>query len=79
MNFSKDMVLKSDGIISFFPNHFFLLKIAANICLAALSMTCVGLHDALTYADMCSNLGHPSESLRWATLRGIRSFYKKKK
>ena len=43
MNFSMDIVLKSEGRINFFPNHilfFFKKKIAADICLAALSMTC---------------------------------------
>ena len=37
-------------------------------------------HDALTYADACSDFGHPSESLRWATLHGIRrGFFLKQK
>ena len=38
--------------------------------------SCWGHHDALTYADACSDLGHSSESLHWATLRGIRRFFK---
>ena len=47
-------------------------------------MPCCSFHDLLavllrsSYADVCSNLGHPSENLRWATLREIRRFYKKK-
>ena len=44
MKFLKDIILKSDGIINhnkmpFSQSHFFLLKIAANICCGALSMT----------------------------------------
>ena len=52
--FIKDIILKSDGRIShkhdaFYPEHIFLLKIAANICRGALSMTwgfsfCADIH-----------------------------------
>ena len=54
MEFLKDIALKSDGRIShkqdaFSPTTFFLLKIAANICRGALSMTwessfCTDIH-----------------------------------
>ena len=29
----------------------------------------------LTYTDACSDLGHPRESLRWVTSRGIRRLF----
>ena len=82
MNFSKDIVLKSDGRVSFFPKYIFSFKkLPQTFALLPFSMTCLqscwGLHDTLTYPDLCSNSGHPSESLRWATLRGIRRFCKK--
>ena len=70
MNFSKDLVLKSDGRNSVFPKRVFFLN---------LLVVLLGRHDALTYADACSHLGHPSESLRWTTLHGIRRFFKKQK
>ena len=64
MNFSKDIVLKSTVELAFSPTTLFSLKNAADICLAALSITCLqscwGLHDALTNADACSDLRHPS-------------------
>ena len=41
--------------------------------------SCWGLHNALTYADAYSDLGHPRESLRWAILRGTRRFLYKNK
>ena len=75
MNFSTDIVLKSDG---FFPNYTFLLKKCRR------HLPCCSLHDLLvvmlvsSYADACSDLGHQIESLRWASLRGIRRFFKNK-
>ena len=85
MKFSKDIVLKSEGIIShkhflmlFLQQHFFFLKIAAHICRGALSMTCSqscwSLNFLLTNTDAHSDSGHQSFSLLLATLRSIRRF-----
>ena len=82
---SKDIVLKSEGIIShkhflmrFLQQIFFFLKIAAHICRGALSMTCSqfcwSLYFLLTNTDAHSDSGHQSFSLLWATLRAIRRF-----
>ena len=84
MNFSKDIVLKSDGRISFFPNHFFSFKKLPQTFALLLfpwpvsSLAWVFMMRWPWYAGVCSNVGNPRESLRWATLRGFRRFYKKK-
>ena len=80
VKFSKDIVLKSEGIIkalfdAFSPTTFIFLKIAAHICRGALSMTCSkscwSLHFLLTNTDAHSDSGHQSFGLLWSTLRAI--------
>ena len=67
VKFSKDLVLKSEGIIS---------QIGAHICRGALSMTCSQSCCSLHFCwqtGMCTHdSGHQSFSLLWATLHAIR-------
>ena len=76
-DFLKDLVLKSDNRNSVFPNCILPQTFALLLFPIPVSQqSCWGIHDALTYADACSDLGHPSESLHWETLHGIRSLKK---
>ena len=79
MNFSKDLVLKSDGRNGVFSNRKFLFKNCCRHLPYSSFQDLLAVLLGSTYVDACSDLGHSSESLRWATLHGIRRgfFFKK--